>query len=201
MNETDPATPSFVPYGALALGVALLGLVGYLGFVVYPSLDLSAGVGVGLIALATAAGIASFFSPCSFPLLVGMLGRPVAERAGTDGARRSTRRSLAFAAALSFGVVVFLGLLGAVIALGGDAVVEGVDFTSTAGRVLRVSVGTFLILVGLIQIGHLRVPLRRFQPSLERFLRRQRRESRGQGPPRLGRFALFGFGYLAAGFG
>ena len=80
MSEANQNTEtrSFVRYLALTAGVVVVGLVGYLGFVVYPGLDLSAGVGVGLIALAAAAGIASFFSPCSFPLLVGMPLTPVA---------------------------------------------------------------------------------------------------------------------------
>jgi hypothetical protein len=80
MSEANQNTEtrSFVRYLALTAGVVVVGLVGYLGFVVYPGLDLAAGVGVGLIALAAAAGIASFFSPCSFPLLVGMPLTPVA---------------------------------------------------------------------------------------------------------------------------
>jgi len=200
-GDAETGSASFVRYAALAIAVLVAGLVGYLGFVIYPSLDLSAGVGAGLIVLAAAAGIASFFSPCSFPLLVGMLGRPVAERAQTGERRQPTRNSLAFATALSFGVVAFLALLGTVIALGGDAIIKDVTFTSTTGRILRITVGTFLILVGLVQLGRITVPLRRFEPALKSFLRRQRREGRGQGQPQLLRFGLFGFAYLAAGFG
>jgi len=198
-GDAGPGSASFVGYAALALAVLVVGLVGFLGFVVYPNLDLSAGVGVGLVVLAAAAGIASFFSPCSFPLLVGMLGRPVTERAQTGDQRQPTRDSLAFATALSLGVVAFLALLGTAIALGGDAVIKDVTFASTTGRILRITVGTFLILVGLIQLGRITVPLRRFEPALKGFLRRQRREVPGQ--PELLRFGLFGFGYLAAGFG
>jgi cytochrome c biogenesis protein CcdA len=201
MSDPRTAGPSFVRYFALGIAVLIVGLVGYLGFVIYPNLDLSAGVGVGLIVLASAAGIASFFSPCSFPLLVGMLGRPVAERAETGDPRQPTRNSLAFATALSLGVVAFLALLGTAIALGGDALIKDVNFASTAGRTLRITVGIFMILVGLIQLGRLNVPLRRFEPALKGFLRRQRREGRGRGQPQLLRFGLFGFAYLAAGFG
>lgn len=191
----------FVRYAALGFAVLVVGLVGYLGFVIYPTLDLSAGVGAGLVVLAAAAGVASFFSPCSFPLLVGMLGRPLAERGQSGERRQPTRSSLAFATALSLGVVAFLALLGTAIALGGDAIIKDVTFTSTTGRILRIIMGTFLILVGLVQIGRIAVPLRRFEPALQGFLRRQRREGRGQGQPQLLRFGLFGFAYLAAGFG
>ncbi len=199
IGDAEPGKASSVGYAALAFALLVVGLVGFLGFVVYPSLDLSAGVGVGLVVLAAAAGVASFFSPCSFPLLVAMLGRPLGERAQIDDQRQPTRNSLAFATALSLGVVAFLALLGTVIALGGEAVIKDVTFTSTTGRVLRITVGTFLILVGLIQLGRITVRLRRFEPALKRFLRSQRREVPGQ--PELLRFGLFGFGYLAAGFG
>jgi len=200
-GDAEASGASFVRYAALAIAVLVAGLVGYLGFVVYPTLDLSAGVGAGLIVVAAAAGIASFFSPCSFPLLVGMLGRPVAARAQTGEQRLPTRNSLAFATALSLGVVAFLALLGTAIALGGDAIIKDVTFTSTTGRILRIAVGTFLILVGLVQLGRITVSLRRFEPALKSFLRRQRREGRSQGQPQLLRFGLFGFAYLAAGFG
>jgi cytochrome c biogenesis protein CcdA len=200
-GDAETSGASFVRYAALAIAVVVVGLVVYLGFIIYPTLELSAGVGAGLILLAAAAGIASFFSPCSFPLLVGMLGRPVAERAQTGERRQPTRNSLAFATALSLGVVAFLALLGTAIALGGDAIIKDVTFTSTTGRILRITVGTFLIFVGLVQVGRITVPLRRFEPALRSFLRRQRREGRGQGQPQLLRFGLFGFAYLAAGFG
>lgn len=215
----SPATVSpSVRYALLAVAVIGLSLIGYIGFVVYPSLDLSAGVGAGLLVLAVAAGVASFFSPCSFPLLVGMLGRPLAERRTEEEIQRQpTGDSLIFASALSLGVVAFLTLLGAVIAFGGDALVRNVTFTSTAGRVLRISVGTFLIFVALIQLDRLNISLRRFEPATRAF------HQRGQTPlvvkgsdpfvlvdavdgrvheqrPFL-RFTLFGFGYLAAGFG
>lgn len=188
-------------YASLAAAVLAVALVGYLGFVVYPSLDISAGVGLGLVVLAAAAGTASFFSPCSFPLLVGMLGRPVAERVETGDRRQPTRSSLAFATALSVGVVAFLALLGTAIALGGDTFIEDVTFTSTSGRILRITAGAFMVFIALIQLDRLDIPLRRFEPGLKRFLRRQRQRGRAEEKPQLVRFGLFGFGYLAAGFG
>jgi cytochrome c-type biogenesis protein len=175
-------------------------LVGYVGFVIYPRLDLSAGVGIGLLILAAAAGVASFFSPCSFALLVGMLARPVNDRSGDGGRALRTRDSLVFASALSLGVVAFLALLGTVIAVGGEALVKDVTFSSTAGRALRIGVGAFMIFVGLIQLGRVQVSLRRFEPTMQAFLRRQRRGRTRTERPFL-RFVLFGFGYLAAGFG
>ena len=181
--DTDPSGAT--RYAAWALAAAALGIAGYAGYVVYPRFDLPAG-----------AGIASFFSPCSFPLLVSMLARPI----GADGSNgvRPMGRALRYAAALSVGAASFLALVGGALALGAGSAVEGVTFTSTAGRVLRVGVGAALIVFGLIQVGRLRVDLRRFEPALHGVLRRQagmRREHPVRG------FVLFGFVYLLAGFG
>ncbi len=192
---------SSVRYALLAVAIIGLALVGYIGFVVYPSLDLSAGVGVGLLVLAAAAGVASFFSPCSFPLLVGMLGRPFADRADGEDQRQPTRDSLTFATALSLGVIAFLALLGTVIAFGGDALIKDVTFTSTAGRILRISVGVFMVFVALIQLNRLNISLRRFEPVMKSFLRRQRQAGRVRKQRPFLRFTMFGFGYLAAGVG
>lgn len=184
-------------YPSLAVGIAALALVGYAGYVVYPRFDVPAGTGAGLLVLAAAAGIASFFSPCSFPLLLSMLARPVAAEAEASG-RRPFGMAIWFAAALSIGATVFLVGAGSVIALGGAPLFEDVTFTSAAGRIIRAVVGALLITLGLIQLGVLRVNLRRFEPAMHGFLRRQARLRRRR--PFAG-FALFGFAYLLAGFG
>lgn len=193
------ATKPPIPYVLLALAVVGLALAGFIGLVVFEDLGLSAGSGIGLLALAAAAGVASFFSPCSFPLLVGMLGKPVAERG--EGGRQPTRDSLTFATALSLGVVAFLALLGAAVAFGGSALFKDLTFTSTSGRILRTGIGAFMIFMALIQLNRLHISLRRYEPALKAFLRRQRQEGRVQKERPFLKFTLFGFGYLAAGFG
>ena len=50
-------------------------------------MDLPAGEGAGLAVLAAGAGVAAFFSPCSFPLLVTALARPGGDVAGGARAR------------------------------------------------------------------------------------------------------------------
>ncbi len=92
------------------------------------------------------------------------------------------------------------GLCGA-LSVAATVPINDVTFESSKGRVLRLNVGAFLILVGLVQLGRISVPLRWFEPALKGFLRRQRREGTEQGQPELLRFGLFGFAYLAAGFG
>lgn len=183
-------------YLLLATLVGVVALAGYGGYVLYPRFDLPAVTGLSLLALAAAAGIASFFSPCSFPLLVTLLARETGARPGQT--QPSMDRALRFGLALAVGAGLFLTLLGVAIALGGAALFAGVTFTSTAGIILRSVVGALLILLGLIQLGllpasfraidHLVLPLTRSQAQL----RRDR--------PLLG-FGVLGFGYLLAGFG
>jgi copper chaperone CopZ len=177
-------------YGLLAAVVAAVAVIGYLGYLLYPRFDLPAVQGAGLLVLAAAAGVASFFSPCSFPLLVTLLGRQVDHRRGVRPAR--------FGGALALGAAAFLLLAGVVIALSGQALFAGVTFTSPTGITIRAFVGVVLILLGLVQAGVLRgsldvverlvQPLRRTEASL-----RRRHPVAG--------FAVFGFGYVLAGFG
>ena len=181
-------------YLALTLGVLVLALVGYLGYLVYPRFDLPAASGVGLLILATGAGVASFFSPCSFPLLVSTLARPQARVQTSEASVRPFR----FAASFALGAAVFLLLLGMAIGLIGGTLLRGVTFTSPPGRILRAAVGLFLIGLGLIQLNRLQVSLRHFEPAIHGLLKRQARLRRSQ--PTVG-FALFGFAYPLAGFG
>lgn len=185
-------------YGGWTAAAVALGLAGYVGYVVYPRFDLPAGAGAGLLILAAAAGVASFFSPCSFPLLVSMLARPLAASDDSSTSRRPVGRALTYALALSVGASAFLVVLGGILSLGAGAMVDDVTFTSSAGRVLRIVVGVALIVFGLVQTGRIAVDLRRFEPALHGVLSRQAGLHRRR--PMLG-FVLFGFVYLGAGFG
>lgn len=183
-------------YLLFASGVVALALAGYSGYVLYPRFALPAASGVGLLVLAAAASIASFFSPCSFPLLVGLLARETGAERGRPGP--AVGRALRFAAALSVGASLFLLLVGAGIAVGGGSLFREVTFTSVPGRTIRFVVGSLLIGLGLIQVGV--IPLsfggaaRVGRPILQAQARLRRKN------PTLG-FAIFGFGYLLAGFG
>jgi cytochrome c biogenesis protein CcdA len=182
-------------YALLALATAAVALIGYLGYVFYPRFDLPAGTGATLLVLAAGAGIASFFSPCSFPLLLSMLARPIAAEAE---AGRPFRKATAFAAALSLGASVFLLAAGLAIAAGASTYFDDVTFTSTTGITIRIVVGALLIALGFIQLDLLPISFRRFEPAMHGYLRRQAPVRRQR--PLVG-FTLFGFGYLLAGFG
>jgi cytochrome c biogenesis protein CcdA len=183
-------------YILLASIIGVIALAGYAGYVLYPRFDLPAVTGLGLLALAAAAGIASFFSPCSFPLLVTLLARATGAEAATRAAR--TRRALTFGTALAVGASVFLILAGIIIAFGGAPLFEGVVFTSLAGILIRYVAGTALILLGLIQLGLLPISFRWADRFAQQLMRKQAQVRREQ--PVLG-FAFLGFGYLIAGFG
>jgi cytochrome c biogenesis protein CcdA len=140
--------------------------------------------------LSAAAGIASFFSPCSFPLAVILVARETSP--GQQG--RVTRLALW----LGLGALLFLVLAGALIAVGAGAFFKQVTFTSAAGITIRAVVGSLLILLGLIQLNVLPVSLLAVEEAAKPFLARQARLRRER--PALA-FGLFGFGYLLAGFG
>ncbi|MTV26436.1 hypothetical protein FTX61_13575 [Nitriliruptoraceae bacterium ZYF776] len=181
-------------YGILAAAVLAVAVAGYVGYLLYPRFDLPAAEGAGLLGLAAAAGIASFFSPCSFPLLLSLLGRQAGRQAGHGGASRP----LVFGGALALGAATFMVLAGVVIGFGGEALFAGVTFTSTAGIAIRSIVGALLIVLGLVQTGRLGLSLGAVE-HLARPLNRRQAKLRRKHP--VAGFGLFGFGYVLAGFG
>ena len=180
-------------YGLLVASVFAIALAGFLVFIQYLQLDFAEFAASGLLVLAIVAGTASFFSPCSFPLLATLLARET----GLDPeSRTSTPRALQFAAALSAGAIVFLLIMGGLIAAGAGPLMRQVTFTSTVGRILRGIVGTLLVVLGLIEAKGIRFQAAdRIKQPLQKAQARLRRRS-----PTLG-FGFFGFGYVLAGFG
>lgn len=192
--ENDGNRSAAGRYALLAVAVATIALAGYVGYVLYPRFDLPGVEGAGLLGLAAAAGLASFFSPCSFPLLVGLLGRQ-ATRQGRDGGPAPA----VFGSALAAGAAVFMLLLGFAIAAGGEALFADVTFASLPGIVLRATVGVLLIVLGLIQsgavLGRINVADRVLNAPIVRYQARLRRHHPVAG------YGVFGFGYVLAGFG
>lgn len=177
-------------YAVLAVATAAVAVAGYAGYVLYPRFDLPAVTGTSLLTLAAAAGIASFFSPCSFPLAVTLLARET-----TPGQRRRLTRLTLW---LGLGALLFLVLTGALIAAGAGSFFKHVTFTSLPGIAIRAIVGSLLVLFGLIQLNVLPVSFLAVEDSARPLLARQARLRRDR--PALA-FGLFGFGYLLAGFG
>lgn len=195
MTDTQDRDQTSLWYIAFAVGVAILALAGYGGYVLYPRFNLPAATGVSLLVLAAGAGIASFFSPCAFPLLVTLLAR---EAGSEQEQTRALARPLRFGLALAGGASLFLLLVGAGLAAGAAPLFEAVTFTSIAGRLIRLTVGIILIVLGLVQLGVIAAPFGVVEQSVRPLLTAQARLRRER--PTLG-FALFGFGYILAGFG
>lgn len=175
--------------------VSVVAAAGYLGYVLYPRFDLPATAGAGLLGLAAAAGVAGFFSPCSFPLLAALLARSSDESRPGPSQRRA---ALVTGGWIGLGAAGFLLALGLVIAAGGAGLARSITFDSLTGRVIRGVVGGGLVILGLIQSGAITANWRRFESAIHRHLRQQARLRRRH--PAAGHI-LFGFGYLAAGFG
>lgn len=194
MVETVSKARSVTPYLLLVVAALSLALLGYLGYLVYPRFDLPAGTGASLLLLSVAAGVASFFSPCGFPLLVTVVARDVT----TSAAAAPMARALRAGFWLSLGAAAFVGLLGLLIAVGAGTLFASVTFTSTTGIALRATVGSLLVLLGLMQIGVLRSAFGPVEDLVRPLLSRQAALRRDH--PALG-FAVLGFGYLLAGFG
>ena len=182
-------------YLLLVVAVAAVAAAGYSGYVLYPRFDLPAVEGAAVLGLAAAAGVASFFSPCSFPLLMGILGRHATARAQAD---EPATRPVVFGGALAAGAGAFLLLAGLAIAAGGGALFEQVTFDSPAGITIRGIIGGLLVLLGLVQIGVLPTPFHAVERTAQPVLRRQARLRREH--PVAGH-GMFGFGYVLAGFG
>jgi cytochrome c biogenesis protein CcdA len=122
----------------------------------------------------------------------------LARQAVDDSEAGRPPRPAVFGASLALGAAVFMLLAGIVIAAGGEALFSRVTFTSTAGITIRVIVGGLLVFLGLIQVGVVPVSLHAVSRLAQPFLRGQARLRRER--PVAG-FALFGFGYVLAGFG
>lgn len=183
-------------YWLLPVTVALVSLAGYGAYLLYPRFDLPAAQGIGLLVLASAAGIAAFFSPCSFPLLVTLLSASAQTEPGIH--RRAN--PLVFALAMASGAGLFLILMGLVIAAGGAAVFADITFTSTEGRIVRALAGGGLFMLGLMQLNLISGPdFHRLQAPASTLLRG--RASGEQHPGSLVAPVSYGFGYVLSGVG
>lgn len=186
-------------YWVFVLFVAGVSLAAYTGYQIYPRFDLPAVTGIALLVLAFGAGVASFFAPCSFPLLVTLLSLEVGAQEGDNSTEATTGRDFIFASALSLGAATFLLMAGIVLALGGHALFAGFTFTSPQAMIARVVVGIILIFLGLIQLEFLSNRSFRLIEGLAKPFRTANARLRRKYP--LPAIFIYGFGYLIAGFG
>jgi len=190
---------AWLGYGASLLAlVALIGL-GYAGFRWFATGVMPQPEALNLYVLAVAAGLASFFSPCAFPLLPGYLAFYHGAGQPQDASGRSGSTTRLGVAAMA-GVATFVLVLGLAIALLGAGAAKGLsisgDAPSSLVRGIRGVVGIILIALGVGQLTN-RVIKPRAADALA-FATRPRRDGGRSGA---GGVYLYGLGYVAAGLG
>jgi cytochrome c-type biogenesis protein len=155
---------------------------------------------IGLLGMAFLAGLASFFSPCAFPLLPGYITYYFKQRADArvegdagDGARptgRSAATGLKLGSFAGGGIVLVYGILGVVII---GLVLVGVGISDKAISYMKPTVGVILLVMGVLTLldvpintGYLTAPFSRLWERV--------RPSRGPRRPSTGPAGLFLYG-------
>ena len=143
---------------------------------------------IGLVGFAFIAGLASFFSPCSFPLLPGYItfyfkSRADTRASGTEGtankgAGRSVLTGLRLGSFAGAGIMLVFFVIG-VIVLGLVAI--GVSVSGDAIAYMKPAVGTILLVMGLLTV--LDVPINTGYITAP-FTRLKERVSPSKGPPK-----------------
>ncbi len=179
------------------LAFLFLILAGYRGFRAYaPIADLSV---FNLYALAIVAGIASFFSPCAFPLLPGYFSFYFNAQASERGSP-STSRSLQLGMAAVFGVITFDLLLSGLIAAFGFGIASKLSISgpqpSQFVQIFRAFIGIILLTLGLGQMLGWNLK----SNFIDAFVYRLRPEREGKRSSAFNLY-LYGLGYTAAGMG
>ncbi|MFQ6107748.1 MAG: cytochrome c biogenesis protein CcdA [Thermoplasmata archaeon] len=144
---------------------------------------------VGALVLAAFAGFATFFSPCSFPMLPGFVAYYLSEEAEQE--RKSTLRVLLSGLIAGVGMILVFLVIGiAWIAAGAAANIE--EYTPVLGPI----VGAILILLGALMFTNIQYHalVRPFSRLKQAILRGKRRETGGYYPKLFG----YGVGYGAA---
>ncbi len=183
--------------GLLVVLAALIaaGYFGFRAFVTTPDLSV-----LNLYALAVVAGIASFFSPCAFPLLPGYLSFYYLAGQEPHAAQSGAGRALKLGLAAALGVVTFDLILGVLIAMLGVGIAQGLSVSSPQPspfvRVLRGGVGVVLLLLGIGQLAGWNL-----KPTFVDALAYRTRPRRDGGSSPGASLFLYGLGYNAAGMG
>lgn len=191
-TERVQSTVAKLQAGILLIALLAFIMAGYAGFRAYAA---APGVaGLELYVLAVVAGVASFFSPCAFPLLPSYFAFYHQAREGSSGS--STRLGLA----AGLGVMTFDLLLGLAIAILGTGLTSTLSISGTEPNMLvqyfRGLVGLLLLTLGFGQLLGWNL-----RPRLaEAFSYRIRPEREGKRSPVINMY-LYGFGYIAVGIG
>ncbi len=198
-QSTQPQmSRDWLQYGVLIFVFVVIIGAGYLGFRVFattPSLSAA-----NLYLFAVVAGVASFFSPCAFPLLPSYFSFYQTAGRHTEGARKGTGKALRFGLAAALGVITFALILGVIIAVLGTGVAQGLSISAPESsqfvRIFRGAVGGILVTLGVGQLlGWNLKPT--FVDAFAFYTRPRQVGERGPAT----NLYLYGLGYNAAGMG
>ncbi len=196
--ETRPGSATYALYvGLVLLVLAMIGL-GYFGFRHFATTVMPQMGAFNLLALAIIAGVASFFSPCAFPLLPSYLSFYTTARGDRDQSAK-TAHAWVLGLAAAAGVITFTLVLGALIGLLGAGAGKALSISgpepSLFVRWFRGGVGVILIALGIAQWLNLNL-----KPGLADALAWRTRPQRETQKPAAALF-FYGLGYNAAGMG
>ena len=189
---------AWLQYAVLIIVFVIVIIAGYLGFRVFattPTLDAA-----NLFLFAAVAGVASFFSPCAFPLLPSYFSFYQTAGKHTEGDRKGSGNALRFGLAAALGVITFALILGTIIAVLGTGVAQSLSISSPEAsqfvRIFRGVVGSILVTLGVVQLlGWNLKPT--FVDAFAFYTRPRRVGERGPAT----NLYLYGLGYNAAGMG
>jgi cytochrome c-type biogenesis protein len=184
-------------WALLTILVGGLVAIGYSVFVFFiKGFSPTAGT-VSLLAFAIVAGIATFFSPCSFPLMPGYLTRHLEVIDRDPKKMRMSVLSNGLAAAA--GVFLFDMILGLAIVLIGSSFAGSLGISGPSPnlyvRIFRGAVGAFLVALGVLNLRGTGIFHNDSLTSIGRRLLRN-----GELKPSREMFA-YGFGYVSVGIG
>jgi len=154
-----------------------------------PGIDLQQ---VSIFALAAIAGFASFFSPCSFPMLPGYMAFFLTLDTKND-AKMSKGRAVLSGTLSSFGIILVYGLIAGVLVLVGAAAIAYI-------QPLQAIVGGLLILMGILMFSAIQYNwlVKPFRSLRQRLLPKW---TPNEVTTVQGKLFSYGVGYGAAGFG
>ena len=188
----------WLQYGALIIVFAVVIVTGYLGFRTFAMTPTLSSANVYLFAIV--AGVASFFSPCAFPLLPSYFSFYQTAGRRSDGPGKGAGKALKFGLAAALGVITFALILGAIIAVLGTGVAQSLSISAPEAsqfvRIFRGVVGAILLTLGIGQLlGWNLKPT--FVDAFAFYTRPNQAGTRGSAA----NLYLYGLGYNAAGMG
>ncbi len=185
--------------GWILIGVLLIAIIasGYGIFVFFlKGFNPTTGT-LSLLLFAVIAGTATFFSPCSFPLMPGYLARHL-QLINKSPSKNVLASTLSNGLAAAAGVLLFDLALGlAIVLLGstfGGSFAISTPSPNPYVRIFRGTVGVFLALLGVLSLRGTRIFHNDTLTSLEKWL----------GPGEIGttrQMFVYGFGYVSVGIG